>query len=276
MQTRKKTPPDTETELLVRSGRRCALCFGLSRDLGVKSGQIGHADRNPANFAFDNLVFMCLEHHHTYDSVSRQAKGITQQELKAYRDDLYETLRTERERKLPSQPLSWASDVPLLEFASDLPPSDGIPYPGIRLSDKDPSRDDHPSLIVDFRFKRSKLFGRGPIDENEKWLYVEANIRPALNLRIQVRAWNQRDSEGLLEALAPQGKGYDLHGPAPSGIEHHAGDYLLLWEENGEKRLLISTFTATNAGISAHARLTPASAISLVQYLRKTGFLSFS
>ena len=274
MATRRRTPPDTETEVLIRSGRRCALCHGLDGDLGIKTGQIGHVDRNPANSAFDNLVFLCLEHHNSYDSVSRQAKGITPQELKTYRDKLYDGIDAGREEKRAIPLTAPSADVPCLQFSSDLDPSPAIPYQGIRLTDKDPSSLVHPSLIVDFRFKKSRYFGQIPIDDNEKWVYVEANVRPALNLRIQVRAWNQRDTEGLMQALGPGGKGYDLHGPTPQGNDEHPGDYLLVWEEANEKRMLVSTFTATKAGISAHARLAQTQAAALADYLKRMGFLS--
>jgi len=37
---RKKTPENTETELLMLSARKCCLCFGLSHDLNEKAGQV--------------------------------------------------------------------------------------------------------------------------------------------------------------------------------------------------------------------------------------------
>lgn len=86
---RKAIPDRTMTEVLVRSRRRCCLCYGLYRDFDIKSGQIAHIDRNNRNPDFDNLVYLCLDHHDQYDSIRSQSKGFTKGELKYYRDELY-------------------------------------------------------------------------------------------------------------------------------------------------------------------------------------------
>lgn len=90
MPSRKRTPEDTETDVLFASRRRCALCFGLFEDLDPKRGQIAHVDRNPANFVFENLAFLCLPHHDEYDSKTSQSKRFTPPELIRYRRLLYE------------------------------------------------------------------------------------------------------------------------------------------------------------------------------------------
>ena len=92
MTRRKRTPTATETEVLVRSRRRCCLCFGLEGDLGEKEGQIAHLDRDPANAHLDNLAWMCFNHHDRYDSQTSQSKGLTIGEVKRYRDELYRAL----------------------------------------------------------------------------------------------------------------------------------------------------------------------------------------
>jgi hypothetical protein len=68
------------------------LCFGLKADLKVKAGQIAHLDHNPSNNNLDNLAWLCLFHHDEYDSIHRQAKGITLEEAKLYRVKLYSKL----------------------------------------------------------------------------------------------------------------------------------------------------------------------------------------
>jgi hypothetical protein len=92
---RPKVPKPAETSVLLASGRRCALCFGLYGDASVKPGQIAHLDRNPHNNAPDNLAFLCLPHHDQYDSKSRQSKGLTPDEVKAYRVHLREFVKAE-------------------------------------------------------------------------------------------------------------------------------------------------------------------------------------
>ena len=56
----------------------------------MKKGQIAHLDGNWANNAEDNLAFLCFDHHDEYDSKTSQSKGLTEQEVKAYRKQLYQ------------------------------------------------------------------------------------------------------------------------------------------------------------------------------------------
>lgn len=88
MSIRKKVPNTTQAEVLVQSRRRCCVCFGLNRDDSVKRGQIAHLDRNRDNNDFENLVFLCLEHHDEYDSRTSQSKGLAQTEVERYREEL--------------------------------------------------------------------------------------------------------------------------------------------------------------------------------------------
>jgi hypothetical protein len=92
---RKKTPAETETEVLLKSARRCALCFHLSRDLNEKTGQIAHVDKNPSNCEEDNLAFLCLEHHTLFDSKASQHKNYTPAEVRAARTRLQEAIARE-------------------------------------------------------------------------------------------------------------------------------------------------------------------------------------
>lgn len=80
---------DTQNDILRLSKRRCCLCFGLHGDLQVKRGQIAHLDRDNANNDPDNLAFLCLQHHDEYDSRTSQSKGFREEEVKAYRKELY-------------------------------------------------------------------------------------------------------------------------------------------------------------------------------------------
>ena len=85
-------PVAIQTELLIQSRRRCCLCFGLKADIEEKDGQIAHLDRNPSNNCLDNLAWLCLPHHDQYDSVRRQTKRLTLEEVKSYRERLYSQL----------------------------------------------------------------------------------------------------------------------------------------------------------------------------------------
>lgn len=71
------------------SRRRCCICFGLERDDSRKRGQIAHLDEDPANNDFDNLAYLCLDHHDEYDGSTSQSKSLSLQEVKVYLKELY-------------------------------------------------------------------------------------------------------------------------------------------------------------------------------------------
>ena len=89
---RKPLPKAIETAILLRSRRRCCICFGLDRDTRLAVGQIAHLDRNNANHAESNLAFLCFAHHDEYDSKSSQRKNFTIGEVKEFREELYTTI----------------------------------------------------------------------------------------------------------------------------------------------------------------------------------------
>lgn len=86
---RKSIPETVQTEVIVKSGRRCAICYGLHGDATIKAGQLAHLAHDPAKIRADDLCWLCLLHHAEYDSRTNQAKGFTESEVRAYRDKLY-------------------------------------------------------------------------------------------------------------------------------------------------------------------------------------------
>jgi len=82
-----------ETQVLLQCKRICAFCFGLHEDDRVKKGQIAHIER-AANVSLENAAFLCRKHHDDYDSRSRQTKGLTAGELKAYQQSLNDYLKS--------------------------------------------------------------------------------------------------------------------------------------------------------------------------------------
>jgi hypothetical protein len=101
---RKRIPPEIEATVLVMSRRRCCVCYGcygLNRDISIKSGQIAHLDQQPENDALDNLAFMCFEHHDQYDSRTSQSKWLTAREVRHFRKELHEVI--EKAWKQPIQ-----------------------------------------------------------------------------------------------------------------------------------------------------------------------------
>ena len=94
--TRKRFPVTVATEVLVASKRRCAFCFVLDGDTTEKEGQIAHVDRDPSNVSSEHAAWLCTKHHARYDSRSRQTKGHTPEELRAYQRELVEYLASPR------------------------------------------------------------------------------------------------------------------------------------------------------------------------------------
>jgi hypothetical protein len=95
--TRKPVPQDIQDSILILCRRRCALCFGLNRDLGVKMhGQIAHISRKASDNHMENLAYLCLDHHNLYDSKPSQSKGLTEGELKEHQKNLYKHLDDEK------------------------------------------------------------------------------------------------------------------------------------------------------------------------------------
>lgn len=80
---------EVEEKVLVLCRRRCCLCYGLSRDLNIKRGQIAHLDGDPTNNTPDNLSFLCMDHHDEYDARTSQSKGLTLREVKRFRKELH-------------------------------------------------------------------------------------------------------------------------------------------------------------------------------------------
>lgn len=87
----KRTPIGRAVEqtVLLNSRRRCCLCVFLGNRDEVRKGQIAHLNRDPNDSRFENLVFLCLEHHDDYDGKTSQSKGFTLEEVREYRDQLY-------------------------------------------------------------------------------------------------------------------------------------------------------------------------------------------
>src|SRR5919197_5040516 len=105
--SRPKISPEVQARILGESRRRCAICFGLHRDLSRKKGQIAHLNRDPNDNAPRNLAFLCMDHHDEYDSTARQSKRLTEMEVQHYRDELIEELeRRWAAGELDAPPLS--------------------------------------------------------------------------------------------------------------------------------------------------------------------------
>lgn len=98
---RARIPHEVETSLLVKSRRRCCLCFFLDGDLSQKQVQIAHISRDRTDSREENLVVLCLNHHDQYDSSTSQSKGLTSGEVRHYKKRLEDFI--ERWERAPHQ-----------------------------------------------------------------------------------------------------------------------------------------------------------------------------
>lgn len=89
MSKRKPISKNIETQVLTASKRRCCLCVSLRNVMVDRKGQIAHLNHKRDDNRFENLVYLCLEHHDEYDSKTSQSKGLAQEEVRYYRDKLY-------------------------------------------------------------------------------------------------------------------------------------------------------------------------------------------
>ncbi len=78
-----------EKDVMIASRRRCCLCVFLNNRNEVRKGQIAHLNRDSGDSRFENLVYLCLEHHDEYDSRPSQSKALLFEEVRDYRDRLY-------------------------------------------------------------------------------------------------------------------------------------------------------------------------------------------
>ena len=111
MAKRKEVPDPIQTKVLVKSGRRCCVCFGINNDYNSeKQGQIAHLDHRKNNNKESNLAFLCLEHHDKYDSTTRLSKNLKMGEVKEYRKLLYKKI--EKNRATEEKVIKLIGDTP--------------------------------------------------------------------------------------------------------------------------------------------------------------------
>jgi hypothetical protein len=91
--------------------------FFLDHRDETRKGQIAHLNHDRSDSRFENLVWLCLEHHDEYDSKTSQSKGFTIDEVREYRNRLYVQKGSEDDRKISDETLS----IEVIEL-SQLPP----------------------------------------------------------------------------------------------------------------------------------------------------------
>lgn len=90
MGSRQQPSKSDQARIFLASRRRCCLCVFLNDRDEVRQGQIAHLNRNASDSSFENLVFLCFDHHDEYDSRRSQSKNFLLEEVRRYRDILYQ------------------------------------------------------------------------------------------------------------------------------------------------------------------------------------------
>jgi hypothetical protein len=91
---RKKLATAVVERLLVACRRRCCLCYFIGGDRSVRKGQIAHLNKRADDDRIENLVYLCFDHHDEFDSMTSQSKGLTEGEVRTWRDRLVAELET--------------------------------------------------------------------------------------------------------------------------------------------------------------------------------------
>ncbi|MCP4548619.1 MAG: hypothetical protein GY835_19355 [bacterium] len=76
--TRGRAPARVVENVLLRSRRRCPVCYATGNRL-VQEGNIVHLDHDPSNNEEDNLVFLCFAHHEALDSQRSLTPGFVRE-----------------------------------------------------------------------------------------------------------------------------------------------------------------------------------------------------
>jgi hypothetical protein len=278
---------EIKNEVKRKSNFTC--CYCINRNNKVDVHHIIPESEDGSN-SIENAAPLCGSCHDLLGANPQLRK-----EIKGRRNHWYEICE-----KMNNPAWGWpiGLDVPELSHIVNIPPSSSLQTPGIQLTDKALGNEkDPPLLYLTIHVMKSRYFGDLDPNSKENWLYLEANMRFAMSLRILVQATNNRDVQRLMTFLTRGDEKYlpefiaessgeirdkyiesmtgatTLHGPRPEDIPYGSGDYLLVWREANENRLLMSTFTLTNAGISVHARFTARVATKLASYLQSNGFV---
>lgn len=99
--TRKAIPDPVQNAVLLKCRRRCCLCFWLDGNDDVKKGQLAHLDHDNSNPDEQNIVFLCYDHHEEYDGRTSTSKGLTEGEIRRWRDELHKEMEHRFRTVLP-------------------------------------------------------------------------------------------------------------------------------------------------------------------------------
>ncbi len=278
VESRKAIPKGIETKVLTNSRRRCCICFCLDNDFGEKDGQIAHLNHDRADSRYENLAYLCLFHHNRYDSRTSQSKNFTINEVKEYRNRLYEVI-VQNDAKLRFARINrYQRNSPLLRFSTQIPFNSNLPFGGIRLSDKDPNDYENPSqTYLSVYFRDTPITNANIQTDNRKWLLVDTILASGLFITIGVQAENEKEANefvSILRGKQVQKDSIELRGPKLTDDRNDPQDsfFVIRGRDRDTNRLGIAVYSPTSA-ISIHLAVTNEEMVSLAEYLEASGFV---
>ncbi len=107
---RKQIPRNRADTILFEADRTCCICEDSSKPV-----QIHHLDGNSNNNATNNLVVLCLDHHHEASVGSGIGRGLTAGQIQKYHDKWLEKIHNKRGSVLKTFTINEESHECLLE-----------------------------------------------------------------------------------------------------------------------------------------------------------------
>jgi len=180
------------------SRRRCCICYGLNRDDTQKKGQIAHLDRDSSNSKLDNLAWLCFDHHDEYDSSPSQSKSLQMNEVKSYREELYDLFAHWNSQRTSNQ---------ILRFLADTIDEEAILSGAIKVGSR---YRDLPELLVeevlswsDFESEDMDIWvpHSALLEDMQSWGFLRYELEQISDFKVHIRVWHEPVCAELLSTL---------------------------------------------------------------------------
>lgn len=207
----------------------------------------------------ENAAPLCGSCHDLYGMNPQLRKEVTER-----RDYWYEICakRIQLIREWPP-----GLGVPLLDFYHELPQKFGDGK-GIQFTDRKPDGEDGPPVLYLNVHFIPPMYRPSRPEQHVKGLGLLAEWRFAFLLGMQVYARNDRDVFRVMKFLRGESNICDLVGP----VRAHEISSFIMFKQDKENRLVMSTIMPTNAFISIRAGFSERVASAFAQYLEEVGF----
>ena len=91
--TRKNISQNTSADVIFKSHNSCCVCQN-----GKKGDHIHHIDGDPSNNDFNNLAYLCFDHHNQATITNSLSKKLSPRAITQFRDDWYRQVEEKKEK----------------------------------------------------------------------------------------------------------------------------------------------------------------------------------